>query len=166
MTGGAFDPQRLLRALVEHKVRFVLIGGLAGRLWGSSTVTNDVDICYSRDRLNLQALAEALRYLGARLRGAPEDIPFLLDSETLERGDHFTFTTDAGNLDCLGSPSGSGGYDDLARTSRLMRIGEFQVQVTSLEDLLEMKAAAGRAKDRIEIEVLAALRDEIEKGDL
>jgi len=164
MTDEAFDPARLLRVLVEHRVRFVLIGGLAGRLWGSPIVTNDVDICFARDPSNLQALTTALHHLNARLRGVPPGVPFLLDPETLERGDHFTFVTDAGNLGCLGSPSGSGGHDDLARTSQSMRIGEIDVKVSSLEDLIKMKEAAGRAKDRIEVEVLSALRDEIASG--
>jgi predicted nucleotidyltransferase len=35
-----------------------------------------------------------------------------------------------------------------------------KVWVTSLVDLIDMKRAAGRRKDRIEVEVLGALRDE------
>jgi hypothetical protein len=30
--------------LQRHDVRFVIIGGIAGRLWGSPTTTSDVDI--------------------------------------------------------------------------------------------------------------------------
>ena len=60
-----FDPIPPLEVLLKHKVRFVLIGGFAGRLWGSNTITNDLDICYARDRTNLEALAAALRELGA-----------------------------------------------------------------------------------------------------
>ena len=53
---NAFDPLQILQVLDKHKVRFVVIGGIAGRLWGSTTVTNDLDICYARDRENLEAL--------------------------------------------------------------------------------------------------------------
>ena len=163
MADGAFDPSLLLRTLVEREVRFVLIGGLAARLWGSPTVTNDVDICYARDSSNLESLATVLRQLNARLRGVPSNVPFLLDAETLERGDHFTLVTDAGNLDCLGFPAGSGGYDELAKTSRKMQLGEFGIRVCVLEDLIAMKKAADRPKDRIELEVLYALMDELER---
>jgi hypothetical protein len=157
---AAFDPARLLQVLTEHRVRFVLIGGLAGRLWGSPTVTNDLDICYARDRANLARLAGALRELDAVLRGAPRDVPFQLDDETLARGDHFTLSTAAGNLDLLGHPAGSLGFDALARTATTMRLAGSDALVAGLDDLIAMKRAAGRPKDRVELEILGALRDE------
>jgi hypothetical protein len=157
----AFDPIRAFRALKKGGVRFVVIGGFAGRIWGSPTVTNDVDICYARDRGNLERLVAALSSLHARLRGAPENIPFLLDARTLEAGDHFTLVTDAGNLDCLGIPAGSGGYEDLSAAAIDFEIEKMKIPVASLEDLIAMKRAAGRPKDRIELEVLKALQEEI-----
>ncbi|MEZ5331776.1 MAG: hypothetical protein R2991_06925 [Thermoanaerobaculia bacterium] len=160
MHSAAFDPESILRTLAEHRVRFVLIGGLAGRLWGSPTVTNDLDLCYARDRVNLERLAEALRALGARLRGVEADVPFRLDAEPLERGDHFTFSTGAGNLDVLGNPAGSKGFEDLRATATEMDLAGHRVPVTDLDDLIAMKRAAGRPKDRIELEILTALRDE------
>lgn len=163
MSDPVFDPLALLDALGRHEVRFVLIGGLAGRLWGSPTVTGDLDICHASDAANLSRLAEALRELRARLRGVGDDVPFLLDERTLAAGDHFTFTTDAGPLDCLGTPSGTQGYQDLARTAEEMEIGGRTVKVAAIEDLIRMKLATGRAKDRIEVEVLGAVREEIEQ---
>ncbi|HLJ73290.1 MAG TPA: hypothetical protein VKU62_01800 [Thermoanaerobaculia bacterium] len=160
---NAFDPLRILQTLQQHGVRFVIIGGIAGRLWGSTTVTNDLDICYARDRENLGALAEALREMKAKLRGVDRDVPFVLDARSLKTGDSFTFTTNLGSLDCLGTPAGSKGYDGLARTATKMNVGGLEVAVASLEDLIQMKRAAGRPKDLIEVEVLAAVRDEIER---
>lgn len=162
MTDPVFDPLRMLDVLDRHEVRFVMIGGLAGRLWGSPTVTNDLDVCHARDRANLRRLAEALREINARLRGVAEDVPFLLDDRTLAAGDHFTFVTDAGNLDCLGIPAGTNGYEDLAKTAERMEIAGRDVLVAAIEDLIRMKLAAGRPKDRIEAEILGAVREEIE----
>jgi predicted nucleotidyltransferase len=158
---AAFDPLRLLKALKRHDVRFVIIGGIAGRLWGSTTVTNDLDVCYARDGANLEALAEALRDLKAKLRGVDRDLPFQASARTLEMGDHFTFVTVAGNFDCLGTPAGTGGYGQLMRTATLMDIGQLTVPVAALEDLILMKRAAGRPKDMVEVEILSAVRDEI-----
>ena len=163
MTISAFDPLKALRVLVHYRVQFVVIGGLAGRLWGSPTVTNDLDICYGRDQDNLERLAAALRSLHARLRGVDEDVPFLLETETLRAGDAFTFVTDAGNLDVLGTPSGTDGFEDLFETATMMDLDGLNVPVADIEDLISMKRAAARPKDRIEAEVLAALRDELDR---
>jgi hypothetical protein len=134
---------------------------LAARGYGSARITNDLDICYARDDDNLSRLAAALKDLGARLRGAPEDVPFLLDAKTLAAGDHFTFLTRAGGLDCLGSPAGArGGYDELERNATEMEIAGIPVMVASIDDLIRMKLTAGRDKDVSDASDLAAIRDE------
>jgi len=158
-----FDPIRALQTLNRHEVRYVLIGGFAGKALGSTILTVDIDICYARDRANLERLAAALQDLHAYLRGAPEGLPFRLDADTLHRGDSFTFVTDAGDLDILGTPSGTTGYEELSRNATTLDLGEVTVQVAALEDLMAMKRASGRPRDRIHLEVLAALRDEIER---
>lgn len=165
MTGlPAFDPLRLLQELTDAGVRFVVIGAFAGRLLGSPTLTRDLDVCYARDRANLEALAGVLVRLHARLGGVDEDVPFRVDARALAAGDSFTLVTDAGDLDILGTPQGTTGYDDLARTATETDLDGFVVLVTSIDDLIRMKRAAGRPKDLIEVEVLGALRDEIDLG--
>lgn len=156
----AFEPLRVLQDLTDGGVRFVVIGGIAATIHGSPTVTGDLDVCPERSLANLERLAAVLASLHARLRGAPEDVPFLLDGRTLLAGDSFTFVTDAGDVDVLGTPSGTGGYDDLRAGAEEVDLDGLVVPVTSIEDLMRMKRAAGRPKDRIELEVLGALRDE------
>jgi hypothetical protein len=160
-----FDPIRALRVLVDRGVRFVLIGGFGARLHGSPSMTNDLDLCYARDQENLEALAQALRDLKARVRGAPTDVPFLLDAKTLRAGDHFTFSSEAGALDCLGTPSGVSGFEELDGAATEMDLDGLKVKVASIDDLIRMKQAAGRPKDLIEVEVLGALREETEEHD-
>jgi hypothetical protein len=156
-----------LEILAKHRVRFVVIGGIAANLRGSTTLTQDIDVCYARDGDNLGRLAKALKELQARLRGAPSDVPFVLDAKTLGMGDHFTFVTQAGSLDILGHPSGiPSGYEELERAADEMDLGGFSVKVASIDDLIRMKKAAGRPKDLIEVEVLGALRDEIDEQAL
>jgi hypothetical protein len=157
-----FDPLAALRALDEEGVRFVVIGGIAARLLGSPTVTGDLDVCYARDAANLERLARVLAHMEARLRGAPPDLPFRPDAPTLAAGDHFTLATTAGDLDLLGTPSGVGGYEQLARTAERVDLDGMTVLVASLDDLITMKRPAGRPKDLIELEILGALRDEVE----
>lgn len=158
-----FDPVPPLRSFIEHDVRFVLIGGLATILRGGAVITQDLDICYDRRWDNLESLATALTAMNSRLRGAPEGLPFILDSQTLRNGDSFTFTTSFGSVDVLGTPSGTMGYDDLQRTAEAMTVSDgMTIMVASLDDLIRMKQAANRAKDRAHLEILGALRDEIE----
>jgi predicted nucleotidyltransferase len=165
VTSAGFDPVLALQTLDRHGVRFVVIGGIGARLHGSPTVTRDTDICYERSPENLERLAAALEELGATLRGVDEDVPFLLDAKTLAAGDHFTFRTRAGDFDLLGTPSGVAGFDELAGRANPFDIDGITVLVASIDDLIRMKRAAGRPKDLIEVEVLSAVRDEIERGD-
>lgn len=164
MTETTFDPLGLLRTLNEHRVRYVLIGGYAGAIRGSPLITGDVDICHARDERNLGRLASALQALEARLRGAPPDVAFRLDARALGAGDHFTFATAAGPLDCLGTPAGTDGFADLDASASDEDLDGLTVRVASLDDLIRMKRAAARPQDLVAIEWLSALRDELDGG--
>jgi hypothetical protein len=159
-----FDPRAAIEVLAKHEVRFVVIGGIAAIALGSPLMTSDLDICYARDAENLERLASALKELEAHLRGAPRDVPFLLDAKTLKAGDHFTFETSAGPLDCLGTPAGSKGYEDLHSRAEHHEIAGSTVGVASIDDLIAMKKAAGRPKDLRAVEELSALKEELEGG--
>lgn len=156
-----FDPLALLEKLQKHGVELVVIGGIAAAAHGSPSSTVDLDVCYSRQDVNLKRLAAALRGIHARLRGTDDDVPFLLDDKTLGAGDHFTLTTDLGDLDLLGTPAGTAGYDELATHAVEVDLDGMIVRVAALDDLIKMKKAAGRPKDRVELEILGALRDEL-----
>lgn len=142
----------------------MVIGGVAGRLHGSPSLTRYLDICHQRTPDNLVALSEMLNAAHARLRGVDEEVPFLLDARTLLAGASFTFVTDHGDLDLLAVPAGVNGFADLDAHAEEIDLGGFVVKVASLDDLILMKRAAGRPKDLIELEVLEALRDEVSDG--
>ena len=93
------DFRRLLAALIEEKVEFVIVGGVAATLHGSARLTSDLDIVYGRSREDTRRLVAALAPLKPYLRGAPKGLPFHLDVETVRAGLNFTLTTDAGPLD-------------------------------------------------------------------
>ena len=163
-----FDPLRALRTLNEHQVRYVVIGGYASSILGAPIMTNDVDICYERTPENMNRLAEALQSLHAALRvaGVDEELPFILDGRTIAAGDRFTFRSDAGALDVLGTPSGTGGFRDLDAGATTFDLGEgLLVRVVSLDDLIRMKEAASRPKDEAHLHVLTALRDRIRERE-
>jgi hypothetical protein len=152
-----FDPTRLLRALADGGVDFVVIGGIAAILHGSARNTFDLDICFAGDPQNLAALGTVLVTLQARLRAVPDPVPFVPDAAALRRVEVFTLATAAGDLDVLRSPSGAPRYDVLRAHADRYDVGGFEVNVASVEDLIAMKTAAGRPKDLGDIEELEAI---------
>jgi predicted nucleotidyltransferase len=154
-----FEPQRILGLLTTRGVDFVLIGGYAAVLHGSPRVTRDLDVCHATDTENLRALARVLDELNARLAGVEEDLPFAADERTLSRVELLTLDTDAGRLDLLTAPAGSRGYERLRANAARYDIGGFLVKVAEIEDLISMKAAAGRPKDLADIAELEAIAD-------
>ena len=160
----AFRPADLLRALLDGGVRFVVIGGLAAQAHGSPSVTVDLDVCYERSKENLERLAVVLGELAAVRRGDPALARLPLDARALRAGDVFTLATRHGNLDLLGNPDPGVPYEALAHNAVAVEVEGQRVLVAGLDDLVAMKRAAGRPKDRIELEVLGALREEIDRG--
>src|SRR5438552_10794535 len=105
--------QKLLRALSDHQVDFIWIGGIAARAHGSSRLTDDVDVSYARATPNLRRLVSALGSYRPYLRGAPPGLPFDWSAATLAAGLNFTLTTTLGSIDLLGEIVGGGRYEDL-----------------------------------------------------
>ncbi|MDQ6910179.1 MAG: hypothetical protein M3Z84_05255 [Actinomycetota bacterium] len=168
MTESPFDPERVLRTLNSHHVKFVVIGGLASQILGLALVTRDTDICYERSPENMERLAAALKELGAKLRVArvEGDLPFLLDAKTIAAGDSFTFNTNAGPFDILATPSGTGGFRDLDARAGDYDFGNgLVVRVVDLDDLIRMKESAGRAKDVTHLHELATLKEMLDQAD-
>lgn len=154
----ATDFQRLIEALVQHQTEFVIIGGVALVLHGSSRVTQDLDICYSREPENLERLVKALGPFHPSLRGAPSDLPFLFDARTLRSGLNFTLSVEAGDIDLLGEVTGVGRFQDIAVDAKPMDIYGMPVLVMSLSALERAKRAAGRLKDITDLAEIEEIR--------
>lgn len=151
-----FDPERIIRVLARHEVRYVLIGALAARLQGFPRLTADADITPSRERENLTRLAAALRELEAKVftESVPEGLPFELSAETLARAEVWNLITSAGRLAVAFEPSGTGGYDDLLRTADRYEVFGIELLAAGLEDIIRSKQASDRPQDRQDILVL------------
>jgi hypothetical protein len=157
------DFGRLLAALVNGGVEFIIIGGMAAMAHGSAHVTVDLDIVYRRTHENIARLAEALSPLQPYLRGVPPGLPFRFDAETIKQGLNFTLVTAAGDLDVMGEATGRGTYEALLPRSEVRRIFDLEVRFVDLETLIHLKRAAGRPKDLERIAELEALTQERRK---
>ncbi len=159
------DFAEFFRRLSDEHVEFVVIGGLAVISHGHVRATLDLDICYARTPENLERLVRALAELRPRLRGAPAELPFFWDVRTLRNGLNFTLTTTAGDIDVLGEVTGLGGYGELALRSETVDLYGTKVRIMSLADLIRSKAAAGRAKDLVDLEALRRLEASAKRGE-
>ena len=171
MASVDFDPERLLSALSQADVRYILIGGMAAVLHGDVGVTVDVDVVPERTSDNLERLAAALRGLKARIRtqGEPEGLPFDCTAaffDNLPPESIVNMTTEAGDLDVTFCPSGTSGFEDLRRDAiEIEAADRLHVWVASLEDVIRSKEAAGRHKDRVAVPRLRRLLDRIRSGE-
>lgn len=159
MAERGFDPVALFGVLAAHDVEYVVIGGLAATLHGSSHVTFDLDITPKREAGNLTRLAGALEELETRLRvdKEPEGVEFDCSASFLARCEILTLTTHFGDLDISFVPSGTQGYPDLRRDAIELTIHGHRIVVAALADVVRSKEAAGRDKDRLVLPELRAL---------
>jgi predicted nucleotidyltransferase len=154
------DFEGLLRRLLEARVEFILVGGLAATVHGSARATFDVDIVYARSADNTSRLVTALTSLDPYPRGAPRGLPFSFDASTIAHGLNFTFETTMGDLDLLGEVTGGGRYEDLLSHAEEIRLFGWRCLCVTLETLIDLKRAAGRPKDLEILAELEALRQE------
>ena len=155
-----FQPAAILESLDRHGVEYVLIGGYAALLHGSTLPTRDLDITPRRQADNLTKLIAALEDLDARVRVSDdvEPIPFKTSPESLSTVTVLNLATRFGDLDLVVQPAGfPAGYDGLAAGAEVETIGGIDVMVAALSDVIASKEAAGRDKDIVALPLLIGL---------
>lgn len=158
------DFPRLLRLLTEHDVAFIIIGGVAAVIHGSSRLTQDLDIVYQRSPQNLTRLVQALAEQSPYLRGAPPGLPFQWSVATLCMGLNFTLETGVGPLDLLGEVTGGGRYEELLDHTIEVEVFGLRCHCLDLPALIQTKRAAGRPKDLEAIAELEVIWEEQQEG--
>ena len=154
----------LFDALARHDVRYVVVGGLALNLHGVERATMDVDLVVALDVRNLGAAIDAFEAIGL-VPVAPVKIGEARDPETLRRWRReknmvaFGLRPTRGvgpTVDCLIDPAVP--FASLAQNMVTKSIGEVRIPVASIDDLIVLKRAAGRAIDLADIEALERLK--------
>jgi hypothetical protein len=159
-----FDPVRICQILNEEGVEYIIVGGFASVVHGSSLPTQDIDVVPSRQAENLDRLARALRRMNAMIRTggdpvpAPFDGPFLANTPIM-----LNLVTDLGDVDLTFNPSGGlGGFDEWSAQAIAVEIADgLPVRIASLDDIIDSKRAANRPKDQMALPYLESLRDEL-----
>ncbi len=151
--------------LLDHGVEFVVIGGVAARLYETGHATVDIDVCPSTAGANLERLSAALRELGARLRveGEPKGVPFDPHPDVLRQVSTLTLLTTSGPLDLCFRPAGfDEGFESLVGSSVVIEVAAVDVPVASLADVVASKRSAGRPKDIVALPALEARLRELD----
>jgi hypothetical protein len=160
----SFDPVAICAVLNEEGVEFVVLGGFAAIIHGSSLPTEDIDVIPSRSEANLERLATALKRLGTKIRTSDEPIETRIDAAFIRNMPHMlNLVTQFGDIDLVFTPAGTlKSYDQWFERSRRAQLREgVVVAVADLEDIIASKTAANRPKDQRSLPYLESLRDQL-----
>lgn len=150
------DAERILRALAEHEVDYVLIGGLAVQTYGGNVRTNAVaSLIPAPKPANLERLAAALRSLEARVAN-PGENGTEIDAKMFPRATIWQFVSRDGGIDVMHEVPGGRSYGELSKRVLHVRLCEIDVPVVGLDDLIQMKLARGLPVD---LDDVASLTD-------
>jgi hypothetical protein len=166
------DLEAQTRALCEllnaYGVDYLVLGSMAGRLQGADVRTLDVDVAPRRDPENLERLADALNVLRPRWRSDDVSEGFKIDGRL--EPDHFLrapmvvgLVTRLGRLDIVFHVDGFDGvaFDALAPRAVRIVVGDVEMLVSAVEDVITSKRAAGREKDRAHLPALERLAERL-----
>jgi hypothetical protein len=145
------DAAAIVAALNRHRVRYVIIGAFAAIAQQAPIpATRDIDLTPETSQENLALLSSALKELDARIRteAVPGGLPFSHDATSLAAAEVWNLICPDGEFDISFHPSGfERGYAQLAVNAHRLRVGEVEVIVADLADVIRSKESAGRPKD-------------------
>ena len=159
-----FDPRRLLATLAEAEVLVVLVGGVATRLHGSPTLTQDLDLVPEPSEENLSRLAAALNTLRPMEIVPVRRAPIMVEVHGADFRSSWirSYVTRHGRVDVLRELPGGRDYTTLVARGTRYDLGDGLVVVAAdLDDVIAAKEAADRPKDRADLARLRLLRDEL-----
>jgi predicted nucleotidyltransferase len=149
----------LLERLREADVDFVLVGGLAVNAWGYLRATRDVDLVPDPSPKNLERLDALLVELGGKVEVGERLLESSAIRTFLRTGDRTLVLTEFGRVDVLQGLPQVPSFSALDQRATSVDIDGLVVKVCSLDDLLGMKRASDRPRDRDDLEALEAVRD-------
>lgn len=145
----------LLQVLDDAGVEFIVVGGYASIVHGGPLPTFDLDIVRRHTPANSARILKVLEQIDACTRNDSRRLRF--DATHLAAPGTLLMATRFGPMDILASLHDGRTYDDLLDHTELFQIAGRAVRVLDLPTLIEVKAAAGRDKDRIVVQHLTAI---------
>jgi hypothetical protein len=152
---------QLVQRLCDAEVEFVIVGGFAALLHGSTLVTRDLDICAVLSRSDVAKLRTALRDLNPRHRLTSQKLSFLDTPDPDVDVRNLYLETEFGTVDILSSILGVGDFDRVRSASIEIELFGRRCRVISIEDLIHAKEALGRDKDLLAAKELRAIGEKL-----
>jgi predicted nucleotidyltransferase len=147
------DISRPLQSLLDHKVKFLVIGAWALPAYGHERATSDIDVFIESTEPNAKRTLAALKDIGYDVEDLT--VPALLKKKTLFR--QYILQMDV-------HPFVAGvTFKQAWKKRKKASIKGCTVWVPSLDDLIRMKTAAGRTRDELDLEVLKEIRKQLKK---
>ena len=147
----------LLKVFLDLDIEFVIIGGFAAALHGSSMVTRDLDLCFALTPEHIDKLRKALKDLHPKLRITPKKLSFLEHPKTNKGFNNLYLETDLGIVDIVSQVTGVGGFDVVLGKAKTIELFGHNVKIISIDQLLASKKAMGRPKDLAVVEELETI---------
>ncbi len=159
-----FHPLGYVQLLADHGVDYVIVGGVAGRMQGSSSTTQDLDIMPEPSPANLERLAWALS--GAETSKKPASATAygaqpLVEAVEFQSEELSSYRTAHGVIAVIMHLPGVGGYDRVIRNARRYASGDIVLHAANLDDIITSKETIGRAKDWRAMDALYEARDRL-----
>jgi len=154
---------QLLQRLCDADIDFVIVGGFAGLLHGSTLVTRDLDICAVLSRTDVAKLRDALRELNPRHRLTPSKLSFLTTPDPDVDLKNLYLETELGTVDVLSSILGVGDFARVRSASIEIELFGRRCRVISIDDLIQAKEALARDKDLLAVKELRAIREKLSR---
>lgn len=154
----------LLQSLAQARVDYVLVGGLAVQLHGYLRSTFDIDLVLAMNDENLARFVDLAKRHGMK-PVIPVEIDALRNARQLEvwhrEKGMLAFAlrepqTGGIVIDVLVRPEIS--YERLFENAVEGELSGSKVRIAGIDDLLAMKRAANRAKDRLDIDALEKIK--------
>ncbi len=153
-------------ALNDAQVSYVVVGGTAVVLQGHARMTVDLDLVIDLATDSVRTCLDVLLGLGLqpRLPVDPYDFadPIIREQWRTER--HLTVFSLYDPADPFREVDLFAAvplpYEQLVADATLVRLGDLDIPVASIADLIAMKTAVGRPQDLQDVDALQRLRDE------
>jgi hypothetical protein len=150
---------QLLQRLADADIDFVVVGGFAALIHGSTLVTRDLDVCAVLSHEDVEKLRGALRDLNPTHRLTPQKLSFLANPESGVPVRNLYLETEIGTVDILSSILGVGDFARVRAGSVEIDLFGRRCRVISVDDLITAKEALGREKDLLAAKELRAIRE-------